>query len=66
MFRKLTFSCEIKLRFLSNLYLVTFSGQYWIDPNEGAHEDAEQAYCDFERNATCLEPVRNKVCTQKI
>jgi hypothetical protein len=39
-----------------------FPGWYWIDPNQGSHEDAEEVYCDFEHNATCLEPVQNKVC----
>lgn len=41
------------------------SGRYWIDPNGGAHEDAEQAYCDFANNATCLDPVRKKVKNKK-
>lgn len=41
------------------------SAHYWIDPNEGSHEDAEQVYCYFQRNATCLDPVTNKTENKK-
>ncbi|XP_028390676.1 collagen alpha-2(I) chain-like [Dendronephthya gigantea] len=36
------------------------SGMYWLDPNEGAVEDAVQVYCDSEEKLTCISPVVNK------
>ena len=36
-------------------------GTYWLDPNEGAIEDAVQAYCDSEKKLTCISPIVKKV-----
>ena len=44
-------------------FIVVFSGEFWVDPNEGAPEDAIQAYCDFSFNATCLYSSRESKVT---
>ncbi|CAB4021818.1 collagen alpha-1(I) chain-like [Paramuricea clavata] len=36
------------------------SGTYWLDPNEGATEDAVQAYCNSEKKLTCISPIIKK------
>ena len=45
--------------FTDHSYLV--SGTYWLDPNEGAIEDAVPAYCDSEGKLTCISPIVKKV-----
>ncbi|CAH3131049.1 collagen alpha-1(II) chain-like [Pocillopora damicornis] len=37
------------------------SGEYTIDPNEGCSSDAVKVYCDFEKNATCVNPKKTKI-----
>lgn len=37
------------------------SGEYTIDPNEGCSSDAVKVYCDFEKQATCVNPIKSKV-----
>lgn len=37
------------------------SGEYTIDPNEGCSSDAERVYCDFEKQATCVDPKKARV-----
>ena len=32
-----------------------------IDPNEGCSSDAVKVYCDFEKKATCVNPIKTKV-----
>ena len=36
-------------------------GNYWLDPNEGAPEDALLVYCDLEKKSSCIFPVTPKV-----
>lgn len=37
--------------------LITFTGEYWLDPNGGTNEDAFQVHCNFAGYAeTCIEP----------
>lgn len=36
------------------------SGKYTIDPNEGCSSDAVEVYCDFEKQATCVNPKKSK------
>ena len=36
-------------------------GEYTIDPNEGCSSDAVEVYCDFEKQATCVNPQKTKV-----
>ena len=46
-----------------NIRLTLFCsvGEYTIDPNEGCSSDAVKVYCDFEKNATCVNPKKTKV-----
>jgi len=37
------------------------SGEYTIDPNEGCSSDAVKVYCDFEKQATCVNPIKTKI-----
>ena len=38
------------------------SEYYWLDPNEGAVEDAFRAYCNFDEGfKTCLDPLQPTV-----
>lgn len=32
------------------------NGHYWIDPNEGAPDDAVLVFCDFDNEASCIYP----------
>ena len=36
-------------------------GEYWVDPNGGCKDDAILVYCDFEHNATCINPKQKEV-----
>jgi len=37
------------------------SGEYWVDPNGGCKDDAILVYCDFEHNATCINPKQKEI-----
>lgn len=43
----------------SNVFSVL--GEYTIDPNEGCSSDAVRVYCDFEKQATCVDPKKARV-----
>ena len=43
------------------IILFLFIGKYTIDPNEGCISDAVEVYCDFEKQATCVNPKKSKV-----
>ena len=36
-------------------------GDYWIDPNGGARDDAVLAFCHFESQSSCVKPKNLKV-----
>ena len=40
-------------------------GEYTIDPNEGCSSDAVEVYCDFEKQATCVDPKKTRVRVNK-
>ena len=40
---------------------IIISGHYWIDPNEGAPDDAVLVFCDFDNEASCIYPKTAKV-----
>ena len=46
-------------RWLADVFF--HQGTYWLDPNEGATEDAVQAYCNSEKKLTCISPIVKKV-----
>ena len=46
------------------LLILRLLGEYTIDPNEGCSSDAVKVYCDFEKNATCVNPKKTKVRTK--
>ena len=52
----LLFSTHPGRFFYAQVVIVQFSciGQYWIDPNGGAIEDAVLVECNFEKNSTCF------------
>jgi len=33
-----------------------FTGEYWVDPNDGDIRDAILVYCDMDKRATCIYP----------
>jgi len=41
------------------------SGEYWVDPNGGAADDAILVFCDFENNSTCINPVQREIETKQ-
>ena len=43
------------------IFLFSLLGKYTIDPNEGCSSDAVEVYCDFEKQATCVNPKKSKV-----
>lgn len=38
------------------MHIVTFVGEYWMDPNEGDIRDAILVQCKMETRATCVMP----------
>ena len=42
-------------------FFFLFIGKYTIDPNEGCTSDAVEVYCDFEKQANCVNPKKSKV-----
>lgn len=42
------------------IFLFSLLGKYTIDPNEGCSSDAVEVYCDFEKQATCVNPKKSK------
>ncbi|XP_044179036.1 collagen alpha chain-like [Acropora millepora] len=42
------------------------SGRYWIDPNEGCINDALFVYCDFQKQANCIDPKKNKIVVPEL
>lgn len=42
------------------------SGRYWIDPNEGCTNDAFFVYCDFQKQANCIDPKKNKIVVPEL
>ena len=53
--------------FVMFFFLLSFSilfpvlGEYTIDPNEGCSSDAVRVFCDFEKQATCVDPKKARV-----
>lgn len=47
--------------FLFISFTLCSTGRYWIDPNEGCTNDALFVYCDFQKQANCIDPKKNKV-----
>ena len=41
--------------------LIFFAGDYWLDPNGGAPEDAVLVHCNFETRSSCISPLSTKV-----
>ena len=53
------------IRYLKYFFVILrLLGEYTIDPNEGCSSDAVKVYCDFEKNATCVNPKKTKVRTK--
>ena len=44
--------------YLNRLLCVFPTGSYWVDPNDGSKNDAFEAYCLREKEATCVSPMR--------
>lgn len=41
--------------------LCVFTGEYWIDPNQGCSEDAIKVYCNMETGETCMSANPSKI-----
>jgi len=41
-------------------------GYYYVDPNEGCNDDRIHVYCEFSRNATCVDPKKKEMPLQEL
>lgn len=53
--------CFFSFIVLYSFFCFSVLGEYTIDPNEGCSSDAVRVYCDFEKQATCVDPKKARV-----